>query len=515
MSRSPSRHRRLATRRKLRLVLAAGVLVAGLAALDAFWIEPRLLLVRDPVIVDLVPGRYRIVHLSDLHVESNVNLYERLLRRVAAEEPDLILVSGDLVADVRDTGELVEHAEAAARWVARLRPVAPVLAVQGHSDYLGEVVGRLAAGGLEWLSNEGRRIGPDRPGGDLLLLGLNQQVGHDAGEGPPPVFEIATVEGEPAVVARPPGRENAYLSYDPLRGDLASSAGPLSWSGYDAVVSVRVAHPETGAGLTVHCRHPLGEDRSIRLARAKAGPGDSGTFALTFNGSAPTAGELDTGVAPETGRWYCLRMRTEVAADRMRVLARVWPEGEEEPDAWQAWAEDRSPARVTAGTVALWTWGVGSVAYRDLRVVGRPVGGGAGVLLDRSLADTDGFREGSRRTRLEMALARSPTVPPGTPRIVLTHSPDSVVDAAREGVRLVLAGHTHGGQVRLPFVGALVTRTAIGRRYDRGLFRWPEAGARPGFRSGEPTLLYVNAGVGTSILPIRFFNPPTYAVFDF
>lgn len=63
---------------------------------------------------------------------------------------------------------------------------------------------------------------------------------------------------------------------------------------------------------------------------------------------------------------------------------------------------------------------------------------------------------------------------------------------------------THGGQVRLPFVGALITRTAIGRRYDRGLFTWPGAA-----NGAEPTLLYVNAGVGTSILPVRFFDPPT------
>jgi predicted MPP superfamily phosphohydrolase len=96
----------------------------------------------------------------------------------------------------------------------------------------------------------------------------------------------------------------------------------------------------------------------------------------------------------------------------------------------------------------------------------------------------------------------------GTPRLVLTHSPDPVREAAARGLEAVLAGHTHGGQVRVPGFGALLTRTRLGRRYDRGLFliRAPAGGA---------TRLYVNPGVGTSHLPMRFFDPPGWAVVGF
>ncbi len=506
--------------RRLPAVLAWLALLAGLAAVDGFWIEPRLLLGRERFEVDLVPGRYRVVHLSDLHVLPQRRLYDRLLRRVAAEEPDLILVSGDLVADAPSAELLQERARDAARWISRLRPVAPVLAVQGHSEYLGEVISILADAGVEWVSNEGRSIGPGGEG--ILLLGLNQQVGLDADRVAPPVFSLGSLEagGETLLLARSELRRNRYLSYDPKprrAGDLAREGGPFAWSGYDASVSLRVEDATSGAGLAVHSRYAVGENRAIRLARAKGWPGDTGHFALTFDGSAPETEEgegrlnrLDTGVSPEPGRWYRLRLVTEVLPDRLEVRGRVWPEGEEEPDEWQAWAVDRSVRRVERGTVALWTWGEGTTAYRDLRVVedGR-------TLLDAPLGGTTtaggselpaGFLDGARATRLALALARSPEVPPGTPRVVLTHTPGPVVEAAERDVRLVLAGHTHGGQVRLPFFGALVTRSEIGRRYDRGLFDWPD---------GADTLLYVNAGVGTSILPVRFFDPPVYAVFDF
>lgn len=533
------------TPRRGRLLGLLLALLAALAAVDGFWIEPRLLLTRDRVAADLIPGSFRIVHLSDLHIERETALYRRLLRKVAAERPDLIVVSGDFVADVHDEAGLREAARAAAGWVSELRRAAPVLAVQGHSDYFGDAVAILAGAGVEWLHNEGRRIGPEQPGGQALLVGLGQYAGRDATAPEPRVFSPVTVAGERVLGARPDGRADHYLSYDPRppgfdpdrHPDLSTAAGPLAWSGYEAAVSVWVDREETGAGLAVHCRHVLGEDRLIRFARARGHrraerggrAGDSGTFALSFNGTAATAGEADSGVAPEPGRWYRLRVRTEVAPGRVVVRGRAWPEGEPEPTGWQAWLEDRSPYRVEAGTVALWAWsdggGDGTAAFRDLRVVG----GGGRALLETGLAGPGvagggqqawgtglgglpaGFRAGARASRLALALSRSPELPAGTPRIVLSHTPDAVEEAARRGIDLVLAGHTHGGQVRLPFVGALTTRSAIGRRYDRGLFTWPAP--TPGRREGD-TLLYVNAGVGTSILPVRFFDPPVYAVID-
>lgn len=85
----------------------------------------------------------------------------------------------------------------------------------------------------------------------------------------------------------------------------------------------------------------------------------------------------------------------------------------------------------------------------------------------------------------------------------LVHSPEPrVVDAmAADGFPLVLAGHTHGGQVRVPGVGALVTNCGLDRRFARGLHPWPGP--------ARPAWLHVSAGLGTHpTAPIRFACRP-------
>ena len=84
--------------------------------------------------------------------------------------------------------------------------------------------------------------------------------------------------------------------------------------------------------------------------------------------------------------------------------------------------------------------------------------------------------------------------------IGLSHSPEPrVLDAfAADGFRLVLSGHTHGGQLRVPGIGALVTNCGLDRRRARGLSRWSDS-----------TWLHVSAGLGTSpYAPVRFACPP-------
>jgi len=493
------------------LILAVGA-VTVLGALDACWLETRVLLFEDAVRIPLIAPRLRLVHLSDLHVAGDSPLLHQLLRRVAAARPDLIAVSGDLISDVQDPELQARHTAAAAAFVSQLRRLAPralIYAVQGHSEYQGEVVVALQRAGIAWLSDEGRRVGP---GGGLLLLGLNQQVGIDrlALAGKPP-FRVVRQAGQWLHLARlgSPVR-NFYLHYDPAPRSLGDDTGPLAWSGYDALCDVRIDREQTGAGIEVHSRYVLGEDRMIRLRRMSREEDGTGTFSLLLHGSAFTGGaadRLDTGIAPRPGRWYRLRLRARIEPAAVRVAARVWPADQPEPAAWQAWAEDRSADRVTAGTVGIWAWGGGTVLYRGLQVVDPD---GRQLLADPVSGPQRprGWRDEARGTRLQLALARSPKTPPGTPRLVLSHTPDAVLEASQRGIEAVLAGHTHGGQVRLPFVGALTTRSSLGPYYDYGLFDF----AAPNPRG--VTTLYVNAGIGTSLLPLRFFCPPRFAVVE-
>ncbi len=85
------------------------------------------------------------------------------------------------------------------------------------------------------------------------------------------------------------------------------------------------------------------------------------------------------------------------------------------------------------------------------------------------------------------------------PTLLLSHQPIVLDMPETAGVSLILSGHTHGGQLRLPFVGAPVRFTGE-FKYLRGHYR------------RDATQLYVSRGTGTVGLPIRFGAPPEIAV---
>jgi predicted MPP superfamily phosphohydrolase len=94
----------------------------------------------------------------------------------------------------------------------------------------------------------------------------------------------------------------------------------------------------------------------------------------------------------------------------------------------------------------------------------------------------------------------------------LVHAPyQRVLDAmTADGAGLILAGHTHGGQLALPFYGALVTNCDLDTRRAKGVSRWwPGAGGDVPTQPGDAAYLHVSAGLGTSpYAPVRFACRP-------
>lgn len=93
-------------------------------------------------------------------------------------------------------------------------------------------------------------------------------------------------------------------------------------------------------------------------------------------------------------------------------------------------------------------------------------------------------------------------VRPGEFVVAACHSPDILLHLDHDRFDLLLTGHTHGGQVRLPRYGAFYTSTRLGRRYDQGLYEVDRG-----------RFAYVSRGIGTGFIPFRILCPPELALF--
>ena len=96
-------------------------------------------------------------------------------------------------------------------------------------------------------------------------------------------------------------------------------------------------------------------------------------------------------------------------------------------------------------------------------------------------------------------------LPVGAYSMLLYHTPDLAYAAAQEKVDLYLAGHTHGGQIRLPFYGAVITFSAFGKQFEMGRYQIDE------------TTLYVSRGIGMEGLHlprVRFLCPPEIVLIE-
>ena len=167
---------------KVRLVRGSHIVVPRLYAGEHAFILQN----DDRRVVFLIPyeDRFTLVGTTDVPIEdgeraspseAEIDYLCRAASRYLARPltPDDIVWRYAGVRPLYDDGT-ADPSEITRDYALRLDEeagAAPVLSVQGHSDYMGETVAALAAGGVEWISNEGRLLGHD--GSGVLLLGLN------------------------------------------------------------------------------------------------------------------------------------------------------------------------------------------------------------------------------------------------------------------------------------------------------------------------------------------------------
>lgn len=145
-------------------------------------------------------------------------------------------------------------------------------------------------------------------------------------------------------------------------------------------------------------------------------------------------------------------------------------------------------------------FGEGEPLVSLLRGRGARVLRNEGVILERDgarlfLAGIDDTW--TKRANLEASLEGRPE---GVPTVLLAHDPERFPGAAERRVEVVLSGHTHGGQIAMPFLGRFINASKLAHRYHIGLYR-----------EGDSTL-YVHPGLGTTGPPMRLGVAPVIAL---
>jgi hypothetical protein len=448
-----------------RAAFAAAGAAAGAAAFKGCRLDPRdlrVVRVRVPC-PGLARGEIRALVFSDVDWPRSRAVWERIPAIAAAFAPHLLLLPGDILdraATVTDPGA----AAAAGRWLAGIAPRTPVLVAPGEAESPRR--DRLAAA---W-------------GSDVAIL-ANESRRLASGDASVEIF-VADPKTDPAPWGLRIERGR------PLARVLARREGsPLAWAGLPAVergLEASFAFRLDAAGTQF-------EARLFDAWRLRSRPGRRSLFLQRKpDPQVALRGSTVSSFTPPLAVWCRGRVRLERSPEGVRVRARFWEEALGEPNLWAIDAEGvdpETPARAAFAFVA--RRGIARVAeVRVASLDGAPV-------LDERFDHAGVFR--SRWTEASRLAAWARSSPRAPTRVVLSHHPDVVLTLAEGDLPrpdLVISGHTHGGQIRLPFLGPVLTDTRLGRRYDRGIF------------DVEGTRLFVSAGVGTSILPIRWDVPP-------
>jgi len=153
----------------------------------------------------------------------------------------------------------------------------------------------------------------------------------------------------------------------------------------------------------------------------------------------------------------------------------------------------RSPLFGVPGNHEYWS----GAPFDEIAEAFRATGGA--WLMDRAVASPDGeiVIVGASSHNADF-IKKAPT----GKRLLLTHYPAFADILKGKTFNLILAGHSHGGQLRIPFWGAVAVPWGTGR-YERGLYQ----------TSAGP--LYVNPGIGTFYMPVRLFCRPEITVIQF
>jgi PKD repeat protein len=148
---------------------------------------------------------------------------------------------------------------------------------------------------------------------------------------------------------------NIHSHYD---GD-----GAMAWTNYIYTGKMYITDNNGGIGITFFSLFPEGRNVYYRLRRYVQEP----DFELSPHGTS-VKGDTDSGVRPRANSWYRFRIEVEDTGTQTNIRAKVWKDGDEEPEEFQINAYDDSGTRISSGTIGVWSMGKGSKHFDDLEI---------------------------------------------------------------------------------------------------------------------------------------------------
>ena len=483
------------------LSLLALLLGFALALLYMRFIEPERLVVRHLRITaqqwPVQTEPLSVLQLSDLHLPSmSPRLQDKVLDTVRREAPDMIVITGDLMStsnifEPDNHDQLQAELAQLGRFLARMEAPLGIWVVRGNHDFGNDkevsdrLVHFLRGQGIHLLTNQREII--SWSGTTFALIGLDFSESDSSTIQP---FQVLQ-EGKETFLRSGYSKKNRYTHHFRMAEDD-------HWRDYTVSARLRVSKDiATGAGITFYSQMDRGLDHYYRL---RWSPTENG-FRFSPHNTSITHGQQELPVAMTADEWYRCKVEVLTEERQTRMSAKVWRDGEAEPDEWQAVAWDSSATRLKEGTVGLWSIYTGEHCFDDLLVVSA-----TGDTLLQEGWEKEGrphkppswidFRHNEQALPLLMA-----ALPDTTFTLLLCHNPETAETAGALGVDLMLSGHTHGGQLRLPLLGSPSLEYKHGRRFIKGFYRIGGLS------------LYVHSGLGTVYLPLRFLAPPEIALF--
>jgi len=477
---------------KSSIVLYALGIIAVLLIIYSFLIEPNLIStnivpIADEDLFSLFHDK-KVVQISDLHITSVGHREKKLIKMLNRINPDILFITGDFLTNGRDERFCIEVLKQINK------PAYGIWAILGNSDRFmrdgspfegaNRFVGKLKNLGIRLLEDESERLILNESGDHLFIVGVEgfylkrskldwilRDIPDDSAvillshypnvlEKQTDVLTINLGEEEYKGVSGWGWQDNAFFEYD---------TGIVRFE-KDGYHKLRVQSREDGVNIEQICLIAFADEESHTNASSQNSVKNSEDMYTSINPNANEMIIIKAGDIPDShifGSWK----KVQDPSSRFDLVIKDIP---------GLGAKNEKPLLEPEDYFEADFYAKGNVDYH---------------VWVRMKAENDSPSNDSIYVQFNDSINKK-----GEP---VYRIGEFGVHSELEKIDLILAGHTHGGQIRLPIIGALDVVPNHTIPHDRGFFE------------SQGTKIYINRGIGTALLPMRFRCSPEITIFQF